>query len=231
MKASKDILSEVHSIMKSRWEVTDGRVVPDSDKLTLGNKAIKFLGTVLYADMEDSTKLVNEHKDWFAADMYKSYLHAACNVIRNNEGTITAFDGDRVMAVFVGEQQSTNAAMTALQVNYILTEVNKLIKTTYTNTSFQLRHKIGIDHSELFAAKTGVRNSNDLVWVGRAANYAAKLSALPDDANGTFITDTVYARLMDKVKIGGSPSRDMWTKRIWAMTGTPIYFSSWTWSF
>jgi class 3 adenylate cyclase len=43
---------------------------------------------------------------------------------------------------------------------------------------YQLKHVIGIDSSSLFACRIGIRNDNDAVWVGRAANYAAKLSAI-----------------------------------------------------
>ena len=39
------------------------------------------------------------------------------------------------------------------------------------------KQSVGIDTSELFVARTGIRRANDLVWVGRAANHAAKLSA------------------------------------------------------
>jgi class 3 adenylate cyclase len=47
-------------------------------------------------------------KDWFAAEIYKSYLISACRIIRDNGGEITAFDGDRVMAVFIGNMKNTN---------------------------------------------------------------------------------------------------------------------------
>ena len=196
---SKDILAEVNNIFSTRWSTRDGRKVPDADEVRLGNDAVSIDGTVLYADMADSTSLVNNCKDWFAAGVYKAYLVSACRIIRDNGGEITAFDGDRVMAVFTGNRKNNSAAKTALQINFIVKEINKVIKSSY-NTAYQLSQTVGIDTSKLFIARTGIRNANDLVWVGRAANYAAKLCTLGDTNYPTHITESVYSALDEEAK-------------------------------
>jgi class 3 adenylate cyclase len=188
-------------------------------------------GTVLYADLTDSTGLVNSFKDWFAAEIYKCYLVAACHIIRNNGGSITAFDGDRVMAVYIGDLKNSSAAKTALQISFIVKEINSAIKKRYPNTAYQIRQAIGIDTTNLFIAKTGIRNSNDLVWVGRAANYAAKLCGLVDGAYSIFITESVFNRLSDETKSGGNPKRLMWEKSFWQEHSLTIYKSNWSWQF
>lgn len=228
---SKDILTEISEIFREKWAERDGRKVPEADDLNLGNDAIKLAGTVLYADMSDSTDLVNNYKPRFATEIYKAYLVSACRVIRKNGGEITAFDGDRVMAVFIGDNKNTSAAKAALQIKYIVKQVNTVMKNHYPKTSYSLRQKVGIDTSELFVARTGIRNSNDLVWVGRAANYAAKLCALGDSAYSTYITEDVYKMLHDSAKKGGSPAENMWEKRIWTAKGLVVYRSSWLWEF
>lgn len=229
MKTAAEILTDVNEILKTKWVRREGRQVPDSDCVTLGNDAVTIAGTVLYADLADSTGLVNGYKDWFAAKVYKSYLVAACHLIRNNDGEITAFDGDRVMAVFLGSSRNTSAARTALQLNWMVSEVNGAIKTAYPNTAFELKHAVGIDTSNLFVAKTGIRNSNDLVWVGRAANYAAKLAGLPGANYGAFITDEVFTNLHEKAKFGGNPKKLMWEKLHWTERNLFIHKSTWTW--
>ena len=67
--------------------------------IQLGNDAVKLEGTVLYADLDDSTKLVDTMSPEFAAEVYKSYLVCAARIIRDQGGVITAYDGDRIMAV------------------------------------------------------------------------------------------------------------------------------------
>src|SRR5882762_513808 len=109
MTLKTDLENDVKNIFESRWKPRDGRVVPDLENLSLGNESVKFKATtVLYADMADSTKLVDSQKPHFAAEIYKAYLRCAANIIKNEQGTITAYDGDRVMAVFLGDTKETS---------------------------------------------------------------------------------------------------------------------------
>ena len=179
--------------------------------------------------MADSTGLVNGFRPWFAAEVYKAYLLGACRVIRNRGGEITAFDGDRVMAVFMGDYKNTTAVKAALQINFLVTKTNELLREAYPTTAYTLRHTVGIDTSDLFVARTGIRSANDLVWVGRAANYAAKLSALGEQGYPTYITDDVFTKLNDEAKFGGRERRPMWEKRTWTERQMTVHRSSWWW--
>jgi class 3 adenylate cyclase len=82
----------------------------------------------------------------------------------------------------------------------------------YSN-GFVLKHVVGIDRSDLHAARIGVREDNDIVWVGRAANYAAKLCALSEKP--IWITGEVYNAMLDSVKYanGNALSPHMWELR------------------
>ena len=164
--------------------------MPEAEDIKLGNDAVTLDGTVLYADLAESTAMVNNYKNWFAAKVYKSFLLSACRMIRNCNGTITAFDGDRVMAVFIGDGKNSAAAKAALQINWAKGMINEEIKAKHPETTFTLKHVVGIDTSPLFVARTGIRGSNDLVWVGRSANYAAKLSNI-DNGYSSLITSDV----------------------------------------
>jgi class 3 adenylate cyclase len=232
MSTLSDLQKEVKAIFATNWDTKDGTTVPDVERVALAsNKAVTLDATVLYADLAQSTTLVNSHKAEFAAEVYKAFLVVACRVIRANGGELTAFDGDRVMAVFLGNVKNSSAATAALQINWAVSNViNPALKAQYSNSSYVLSHSVGIDTSSLLVAKTGIRGANDLVWVGRAANYAAKLSALREDTHSSFITEDVYKRLRDDVKTGGSPKTSMWEKRVWRETGQTIYRSNWWWS-
>jgi class 3 adenylate cyclase len=71
------------------------------------------------------------------------------------------------------DSKNTTAAKTALQIKWALSKIlNPALKAQYGSDAYQLSHVIGIDTSRLLAARIGVRNDNDIVWVGRAANYA-----------------------------------------------------------
>lgn len=230
MTLKTDVENQVTDIFKAAWETSKSSVVPEDDDLKLGNAAINLEAAVLYADLVDSTALVDQYKAPFAAEIYKTYLGAASRIIRARDGAITAFDGDRVMAVFVGKSKNSQAAKAALQINWAVSKIiNPSIKKQYPDTSFQLSHVVGIDVGPLFVARTGIRGSNDLVWVGSAANYAAKLCAFRQAGYKTLITERVHSKLNETSKLGGSPKRGMWKKLSWTAEAITIYGSSWHW--
>jgi class 3 adenylate cyclase len=229
---SSEIIAQVQSILSANWQLDPARTVPELERIKLrGNHGVQIDGTVLYADMTDSTKLVDTFKAEFAAELYKSFLYGACKVISAEEGEVTAFDGDRVMAVFMGEMKNTNAAKCALKINYLVRQINGAIAAQYPNTSYKLAHTIGIDTSKLLVAKTGIRDYNDLVWVGTAANYAAKMAAFNDVGFPTYISEATYGKLNESAKLGGTNKANMWEKRTWTATGKTVYRSSYWWPF
>lgn len=206
----------------------EGKKVPEAEDVKLGNDAVTLDATVLYADMSGSTALVDGYKNWFAAEVYKSFLHCAAKIVRCEGGSITAYDGDRIMAVFIGGSKNSTAARCGLKINYAVKNiVNPAIESHYPKSPYKVRHVVGIDTSSLFVARTGIRGSNDLVWVGRAANYAAKLTELSADY-ATRITEDVYKMLSKESKY--SKGTDMWERATWtAMNGMTIYRSTYWW--
>jgi class 3 adenylate cyclase len=232
MALSDDIEKEVTRIFATSWESRDGQVVPEPQDVKLDNQAVKFdRATVLYADLSGSTDLVNQKSWTFAAEIYRTYLYAAARLIRSEGGKITAYDGDRVMGIFIGDAQSTPAVRCALKINYAVSKiVNPALKAQYAAANYEVQHVIGIDTSEIRAARIGVRGGNDLVWVGRAANYAAKLANL-DSGHVTWITEAVFDKLNKEAKFGGAANDLMWKKHSWTqMGGQTIYGSNWTWT-
>ena len=103
MSLVEDYTEAVEKIFEEEWSVRKGRKVPESEDLGLGNDAVELEGTVLYADLDDSTNLVDSYEPEFAAEIYKAYLSCAAKVIRAESGEITSYDGDRIMAVYIGE--------------------------------------------------------------------------------------------------------------------------------
>lgn len=209
------------------WEEQDATIVPAVADVTLSSNHAKHFksATVLYADLDGSTDMVDNYKWWFSAQVYKAYLRCAGKIIRNEGGVITAYDGDRIMAVFIGGTKNTSAVRAALKINYAVSQIiNPAIKAKHPTTDFVLRHVIGIDTSALRAARIGVHRDNDLVWVGRAANYAAKLCN--DASNSIWITSSVYDPMMSTVKT--YKGTNMWVWKMWpAKPEMKIFGTSW----
>ncbi|PYQ30352.1 MAG: adenylate/guanylate cyclase domain-containing protein [Acidobacteria bacterium] len=230
MGLKEDLETRVGEIFRQAWTERDGTVVPDAEDIKLTNDAVKLTGTALYADMSGSTKLVDSYKAPFATEIYKAYLHCAAKIITSEGGVVTAYDGDRIMAVYLGNSKNTSAVRTALKINWARQYiVNVKLKAQYPNSTYQVKHTVGIDSSELYVARTGIRGSNDLVWVGRAANYAAKLSA-ESPSYPTYITATVRNNIHESV-INSAKGFNMWTALTWSsMADQTIYGSTYWWS-
>ena len=229
MALKEELQSAVTTIFKSHWTSPDGEVVPEPKDLGLGNDSRNLKVTILYADMRDSTHLVDSQKPHLAAEVYKGYMACAARIIKNNGGVITAYDGDRVMGTFIGSKKNTTAARTALQINWAVRNiVNPALRAQYGSGAYQMDHVIGVDTSTIFACRIGVRNDNDIVWVGRAANYAAKLAAINEYP--VYITGAVFDSMDDSSKFGGNPRQLMWQERVWTkMNQIRIFRSNWTW--
>jgi len=231
MALRDQLIEEASKIFRERWDTRQGEVVPEAATLQLGNDGVILNATIMYADMRSSTAMVSDLSAKLAAEIYKAYLSCAARVIKANGGTITAYDGDRIMAVFIGGRKNTSAAQSALKINWALQNIlNPALKKQYGDSVYQLAHVIGVDTSEVLVSRIGVRNDNDLVWVGRAANYAAKLAALDGDFNA-WITAAVFENMLDEAKYGGNPRRLMWEARRWTqMSDMRVHGSNWTWS-
>ncbi len=229
MGLKDDLLKEVKDIFAIQWQIRDGKKVPETEDLKLGNDAVKITAAVLYADLAESTFLVDNHKPHFAAEIYKAYLHCASKIIRSENGIITAFDGDRVMGVFIGDTKNTSAARCALKINHAVFKIlNPAVKLQYPENPYEIKQSVGVDTCELWVSRTGVRGSNDLVWVGRAANYAAKLCSLRESNYTSYITANVYNSLHDSVKY--TDKKPMWENRTWKAKNLTVYRSNWIWT-
>lgn len=229
MSLKDDLTSEVTRIFKFQWEEQTTTNVPAAEDLRLDANHAKKLesATVLYADLDGSTNMVDTYNWEFSAEIYETYLRCAARIIKAENGVITAYDGDRVMAIFTGGSKNTAAARCALKINFAVRNIiQPVIDAQYSAKSFQLKHVVGIDTSQLHAARIGVRNDNDLVWIGRAANYAAKLTSLAGKA--TWITKDVYDQLHHDLKF--SNGKSIWIAHNWIpMNSISIYSSSYWW--
>jgi class 3 adenylate cyclase len=229
------LADEVEEIAKSAWDYRDGEVVPDVADLALGNEAVKLEATMLYADLADSTELAIRNREQ-GAEVFKAYLRGVTRLIRSCSGDVRSFDGDRVMGVFISGNKNTNAARCGLQINWFFNEVliTKFKEFYSSLEDFPFEQTVGIDNGTLSVIRSGIRSNNDLVWVGRAPNIAAKLSGIRGCGYPTLITESVYNSMLDDSKLGGLPKTNMWVELNWTTgkgygVGT-LYGSNWLWT-
>lgn len=235
MTLKDDLSKKVSNILSQNWNLREGRTVPSTDDVALEGGAVKLDATVLYADLVQSSKLATEFQKRTAAKVIRSFLYCISRIITIHDGKITGFDGDRVMGVFLGDYKNTNAAKCALKINYAtLKIIQPKVSHYFTSlrqTGFKISHCVGVDTSAILAVRGGQRGSNDLVWVGRAPNLAAKLSEIRVEPYHSFITKDVFSRLNDEAKYSSTDKKLMWEERSFQYLGeaTTVYRSSWRW--
>lgn len=227
MTLKDDLDKYVKDTLGRDWTHRAGQVVPKLDSVGLGNDGVDLDAVILYADLADSTELVKNQSAEFAGEIYKTYLYLSDRIIRDNNGVITAYDGDRVMAVYLGDGKNTSAAATALRINWAVVNIlQPALDEQYPELGFKVRQKIGIDASKVMVARTGMRGNNELVWVGTAANNAAKLAAR-STAYPSYISEAVYKKLAIWPKYSKDKKIPMWQDLGIGDQGFRVYGSTW----
>lgn len=192
---ASDTTDEVSALLDTGFgiEVRKTKTVPHSNDpyITFPNletniQKCKLLeSTVLYIDLRRSTDLNLEHKPNTVAKLYSAFVRSMTRCAIQYNGHVRGIIGDRVMVVFDREDCFANAVNTAILMNSVVQNVlNKHFKVN------DIRCGIGIDYGRMLVTKTGIRrngveahNYKNLVWLGRPANVASKLTDIANKSS------------------------------------------------
>ena len=215
MANEAELTKVVDDIFGTTFEEREGRKVPETTDVALANGAVKIDATFLYADLAGSGRIAQLCPWETTAKIIRAYLDCAVRLIRAYGGEIRSFDGDRVMGVFMGDNKNSDASKCARE---ILWTTEKIIQPKATskfasvrNNVVKVRQACGLDTGIARAVRAGIRNNNDLIWVGRAPSFAAKLSDVREYPYCTFISEAVYKRLNDSAKT--PDGKTIWERR------------------
>lgn len=210
--------STVKEIISTPWAIANGTQVPETDDVALKNGGKLVDATYLYADLADSSKIAQSLNKEAAAKIIKVYVNTATRILRHKGGEIRSFDGDRVMAIFMGADKDDRAVRAAMGINWAVHQVMRpAIKDGWTDGAdfAEVSHGVGIDSGEALIIRGGIRNNNDLISVGVAPNVAAKLSDIRDWRASLFITDRVKAELSEPY-LKYDTHKDVWSVINWS---------------
>lgn len=189
---------EIRSGLHQPWDTRQGAVVPSTDTVVLNGGRVDLRAVMLYADLADSTVIAIANRE-AAARLFRAYLALCARLIVRRGGEIRSFDGDRIMAVFVGTHASTSAVAAGLEINWcfqtILTPLFQAQYPMFVTGGYRLAQAVGIDGGEVSVVRGGIRANNDLVWIGHAPNVAAKLSNLRVPPYATFVSEEIFLSL------------------------------------
>lgn len=233
MAIADDVKSGIDGVLSPAWQERDGTVVPSTDDIVLKDGAVNIDATYLYSDLANSSALGQKVNNKVAAKVMRGYLNAAARILKHYGGEIRSFDGDRVMAIFIGGSKNTKAVRASLALNWAVDKVlapKLAAKWPTLNDLWVTAHGVGIATGTAMLVRGGVRNSNDLISIGAAPNVAAKLSELRNRPD-IYMTKAVYDNMNAENKTSGS--RAMWTTHGSVEIGGKsytVYGSTWRWS-
>ena len=181
------ILSEidvdVQDVLATNFAYSTTKEVPNRDDSSLSyergkDKRGKEIETcVLFVDIRNSVALTDKHQHQTMGRVYTAFTKAVLKAARHHGGHTRNIIGDRVMVVFPVENCFKNAVDCAISINHIASKI--------INARFKVDFKcgIGISFGKLRVIKVGIqRNGTEngenkgLVWVGKPANYASRIT-------------------------------------------------------
>jgi len=203
-----DLTNKIKSYFTEKYEIKPTSIVPSTDysKLTFGNTALTAELTFLFVDIRKSSELHDAYGFEYAARIYQSFHDICLRIINNSDGNVRAFDGDRIMGVFSGDRKNNNSVEAALKIRWAIAKIlNVEFKPDYA-----INIGIGIDTGTTLITKVGMGrdvSNNDLVWVGKACNYASHMSS--NSTNSILISPAVFSKLNESNIY--SEGKNMWS--------------------
>src|SRR3954470_12084490 len=110
MATSKsDLKGVVDNYLAGTYTTFQPRGIPVAADITLGNQAAKLTATALFIDLRQSSDITNAFRRQTAAKMLKAFIGGSVRIINQNGGQVRSFNGDGMLALFVGDNRSTPA--------------------------------------------------------------------------------------------------------------------------
>ena len=223
MVTNASLLSErVEVLFNTRFIQRTGRVVPTSSDVTLKDGAVKVEAAFLYTDLAGSATLSRVCPWTTTAKIIRAFLDASTRLIIKHGGHVRSFDGDRVMGVFLGDLKNSSASICGREIHWT---VRKIIHPTAAKqfasirgNNIQIRNCSGIDVGDVRAARSGIRDNNDLIWIGKAASFSALLSEMRAVGYSTYISSRTYNRLNKNAK-NNTEGNNIWEPSVSTFAG------------
>jgi len=197
MATNQETLDKIKEYLNASYEKTETSIVPKKSDLTFGNtvKIIKHT-KVFYIDMRKSRKILSDATDFWSIKIHKSFLKAVTHCIEKRDGHIRSFNGDGILAFFVGDNAASKAVRAALDIKGFVNEINDILKNNDKN---KIDFGIGIAQGEVMVAKSGKagddQTKQDLIWIGIALYVAVELSEIGKSPKNIWISHNVRSAI------------------------------------
>jgi adenylate cyclase len=196
------------------------QLIRDPMALNLGGETKEI--SVLFADIRGYTRLSESMAPEQMMNLLNSYLEIMVKEIWDEEGTVTAFIGDAVMAIFNAPLKQEDHALRAVRASW---------KMRMAVLAYQQAHPQGVPITFGFGVNTDHATVGNLGSSGRMQNYtaigdavnvAARLQQNASD-NNILLNHSTFVRVRQQVMVSKLPPLQVKNKTaaldVWSLLG------------
>jgi len=237
MATNQEVIDIINEYLTESYDRFHTNVVPKKKDLTFSNsvKVMKHV-VVFFIDMRKSRKILSDASDFWSIKIHKSFLKAVTHCIDNNDGHLRSFNGDGILAFFIGENAASRAVRTAMNIKGFVLKINETLNDYDVNS---IDFGIGIAQGKVMVAKSGKagddQTKQDLVWIGLPVYLAVELSEIGHSLKNIWISHKVRTSIGNEDYLDVVYSNDgesKWVKSIknlksvgnYDVRGTSWYF-------
>lgn len=204
-----------------------GEVLDQADGVRLGGVSAE--GTVMFSDLRGFTAFAEARPPDEVIEVLNRYLTAMSDAILDNGGTLVAYMGDGIMAVFGApieqEDHADRALEAAREMFEKLGEFNDWLSGRYDEKPFEMG--LGLNTGRVMSGNVGSERRLEYTAIGDTTNTAARLEEMTKDVpEQLYIADATRAALTREPKealeeVGQLAVRGRRRKvRLWTIPGT-----------
>jgi len=182
----------IHELEQSRLRDTFARFLPESvvDQVVTGDEStvrlggVRLVGTALFSDLRGFTSFAESRSPDEVIEALNRYLGEMSDAVLDNGGTLTAYMGDGLMAVFGAPVQSDDHADRALRtaremLNERLPRFNEWLKAGGEDKHFAMG--VGVCSGPMMSGNVGSERRLEYAAIGDTVNTASRLESLTKD--------------------------------------------------
>ena len=157
----------------------EGTAIPKLADLALG-EAREFDLAILHVDIDNFKGITGNMKMRGMMRFLSIYLTELTYVVKDFQGDIESYSGDRVTALFGAGQDKSTACQNCLDCGLtIITEVQYVLNPYLSGISLpQFKCTVGIDFGGTWIERVGIKGENQLTLVGHPVSIASQLQEL-----------------------------------------------------
>jgi adenylate cyclase len=182
-------------------EAVVDEVLETSADGTIRLGGVRLVSTVLFSDLRGFTSFAETLDPEVVIAILNRYLTAMSDAILDHEGTLVAYMGDGIFAVFgapIGIADHADRAFSAARdMLHRLRDFNSWLESEHNGTGFKMG--IGLNTGFVMSGNVGSERRLEYAAIGDTTNTASRLEGM---TKGTpfqlYMSDSTYAELSDK---------------------------------